>query len=94
MTEIFSLKGQVAVVTGASRGLGYEIARAVAQSGARVYMTARGAEQLEQSAAALRVQGLDVRAKAFDLADPDQCVQAIADIGQIEGATNKAEAEQ
>ena len=36
MTEIFSLKGQVAIVTGASRGLGFEMARAVAQSGARV----------------------------------------------------------
>ncbi len=85
MTEIFSLQGQVAVVTGASRGLGYEMARAVAQSGARMYMTARGAEQLEQSVAALRAQGLDVHAKAFDLADPAQCVQAITEIGQAEG---------
>ena len=85
MTEIFSLQGQVAVVTGASRGLGYEMARAVAQSGARIYMTARGAEQLEQSVAALRAQGLEVHAKAFDLADPAQCVQAITEIGQAEG---------
>ena len=85
MTEMFSLKGQVAVVTGASRGLGYEMARAVAQCGARVYMTARGAEQLEHAAASLRDQGLDARAKAFDLANPDACVRAIAEIGQAEG---------
>jgi len=85
MTEIFSLKGQVAIVTGASRGLGFEMARAVAQSGARVYMTARGAEQLEDAAAGLRAQGLDVLAKAFDLADPDACVRAIAEVGAAEG---------
>ncbi|MGO4705969.1 SDR family NAD(P)-dependent oxidoreductase [Microvirga sp. 2MCAF38] len=85
MTERFSLKGQVAVVTGASRGLGYEMARAVAESGARVYMTARGKEQLEESASALREQGLDVRTSAFDLADGDQCVDAIRKIGEAEG---------
>ena len=33
MTERFSLKGQVAIVTGASRGLGYEMAKAIAESG-------------------------------------------------------------
>jgi gluconate 5-dehydrogenase len=85
MTEMFSLKGQVAVVTGASRGLGYEMARALAQCGARVYMTARGAGQLEEAAAALRTQGLDAHAKAFDLADPDACLRAIAEIGAAEG---------
>ncbi|MHB2167969.1 SDR family NAD(P)-dependent oxidoreductase [Alsobacter sp. R-9] len=85
MTSRFSLEGQVAVVTGASRGLGLEMARAVAESGARVYMTARGAEQLDASAAQLAAAGLDVRTRAFDLADPDACVEAIAAIGAAEG---------
>jgi len=85
MTERFSLKGQVAVVTGASRGLGFEMARAVAESGARVYMTARGRDQLEQSAATLREAGLDVRTSAFDLSDGDECVRAIREIGEAEG---------
>src|SRR5918995_1711095 len=85
MTERFSLKGQVAVVTGASRGLGFEMARAVAESGARVYMTARGAEQLEQSAETLREEGLDIRTSAFDLADGAQCVDAIRKLGEAEG---------
>ncbi len=85
MTERFSLKGQVAVVTGASRGLGFEMARAVAESGARVYMTARGQDQLEQSAATLREAGLDVRTSAFDLSDGDECVRAIREIGEAEG---------
>ena len=85
MTDRFSLKGQVAIVTGASRGLGYEMALAVAESGARVYMTARGKEQLEQAAAGLRERGLDVHAHAFDLADGDQCVAAIRSIAEAEG---------
>ncbi len=85
MTERFSLKGMVAVVTGASRGLGYEMARAVAESGARVYMTARGKDQLEQAAATLRDGGLDVQACPFDLADGNQCVEAIRGIGEAEG---------
>lgn len=85
MTERFSLKGQVAVVTGASRGLGFEMARAVAESGARVYLTARGKDQLETAASTLRDSGLDVRTRAFDLADGDQCVEAIRAIGETEG---------
>jgi gluconate 5-dehydrogenase len=84
MTERFSLKGLVAVVTGASRGLGYEMARAVAESGARVYMTARGKDQLEQAASTLLNEGLDVRICPFDLADGDQCVEAVRRIGETE----------
>jgi gluconate 5-dehydrogenase len=85
MTERFSLKGQVAVVTGASRGLGLEMARAVAESGARVYLVARGKEQLEKAAAELREAGHDAKVSAFDLADGEACVSAIRAIGEIEG---------
>ncbi len=85
MNDRFSLAGQVAVVTGSSRGLGFEMAKAIAESGARVYMTARGQDQLEESAATLRAAGLDVRTRAFDLADTDACVAAITEIGAAEG---------
>lgn len=85
MTKRFSLADQVAVVTGASRGLGFEMARAVAESGAKVYMTARGKDQLEESAARLRGEGLDVAVRAFDLADGDACIEAIREIGKAEG---------
>ncbi|MCO5070809.1 MAG: SDR family oxidoreductase [Rhizobiaceae bacterium] len=85
MTKRFSLDGQVAIVTGASRGLGFEMARAIAESGARVWMTARGKEQLEDSAARLRADGLDVAVRAFDLADGEACVKSIREIGDAEG---------
>jgi len=85
MTSRFSLDGQVAIVTGASRGLGLEMARAIAESGARVYMTARGAEQLDATARQFADAGLDVRTKAFDLADADACVAAVQEVGAAEG---------
>lgn len=85
MTERFSLKGQVAIVTGASRGLGYEMAKAIAESGAKVWITARGKEQLEELAAKLRAEGHDIDVRAFDLSDGEACVAAINEIAEAEG---------
>ncbi|MEZ5804918.1 MAG: SDR family oxidoreductase [Rhizobiaceae bacterium] len=85
MTRRFSLEGQVAVVTGASRGLGFEMAKAIAESGAKVWMTARGRDDLEKAAAKLRADGHDVATRAFDLADGAACIEAIRDIGAAEG---------
>ena len=59
---MFDLNGRVALVTGASRGIGEAVARGLAQAGARVAIAARHAEPLEQTAAALRAAGYDVRA--------------------------------
>lgn len=85
MTERFSLKGQVAIVTGASRGLGFEMAKAIAESGAKVWITARGNDQLEESAGKLRAEGLDVDVRAFDLSDGKACVAAVNEIAEAEG---------
>lgn len=84
MTKRFSLAGQVAIVTGASRGLGFEMARALAESGARVYITARGQDQLDRAAAILTGEGHDIRVRAFDLADPDAAVAAVNEIAAAE----------
>lgn len=85
MITRFSLEGQVAIVTGASRGLGYEMARALAESGARVWITARGKDQLDDAARKLAAAGHDVAVKAFDLADRQACVSAVNDIAAAEG---------
>ncbi|MCZ2111110.1 MAG: SDR family NAD(P)-dependent oxidoreductase, partial [Dehalococcoidia bacterium] len=42
MTDLFSLEGKTALVTGASRGIGFAIARGFIDAGARVILTARG----------------------------------------------------
>lgn len=85
MTHRFSLQGQVAIVTGGSRGLGLEMARAIAECGARVWITARGQDQLDTAAAALRAEGHDIAVRAFDLADRAACVAAVNDIAAAEG---------
>ena len=63
------MTNQVALITGASRGLGLEIARAYARRGLRLILTARGAEPLKQAADELAAL-TDVLAIAGDVADP------------------------
>ncbi|MBA4180137.1 MAG: hypothetical protein C0506_06060 [Anaerolinea sp.] len=67
VTNPFSLEGKTALITGASRGIGLAIAWAFVDSGAKVIMTARGAEALH---AAARQLGLAALAIPCDNADP------------------------
>ncbi|MEI9421356.1 glucose 1-dehydrogenase [Mesorhizobium sp. Cs1299R1N1] len=64
MSQLFSLKGRVALVTGASRGLGFAMAKALAENGATVIVNARDIHAL--SAAAERI---DAEALPFDVTD-------------------------
>ena len=64
------LQDKVAIVTGASRGIGRGIALALAGEGASLVITARGAEALEQTAADCRAAGVNVIAIAGDVSDP------------------------
>ncbi len=83
------LDGKVAFVTGASKGIGREVARTLAGEGCDVVITARGREELERTAATLSEEtGRRVVAQAGDMsdsADVDRCVQAAADeLGRID----------
>ncbi|SSW68711.1 Gluconate 5-dehydrogenase [Achromobacter veterisilvae] len=71
----FDLTGQVALVTGSARGLGFCIARALAGCGARVLINGRNAAAAQASADALKRDGLDAHALAFDISD-DAAMQA------------------
>ena len=68
---MFDLTGQVALVTGSSRGIGYEAARALGRQGATVILNGRNAAAVQAAADVLRRDGIDVRTATFDVADVD-----------------------
>ena len=69
---------RTALVTGANRGIGLAVARALAQAGLRVLLGARSAEQGREAAAVLAAQGLDVRDVTLDVAD-SASIRALGD---------------
>ncbi|MCY1207718.1 Gluconate 5-dehydrogenase [compost metagenome] len=71
----FDLTGQVALVTGSARGLGFCIARALAGCGARVLINGRNAAAAQAAVDTLKRDGLDAHALAFDISD-DAAMQA------------------
>lgn len=68
----------LALVTGASRNLGFEVARQLAMQGVTVILTARDLDKAQAAAAELQAEGLKVVAKAMDVSSDDS-VQALAD---------------
>ena len=71
MQPDFSLKGQVALVTGGSSGLGRAMAEALAAAGAQVVVAARRRQALDESVSAIEAQGGQAAALVADLAAPD-----------------------
>jgi len=76
-TPSFNLSGKVALVTGASRGIGLAIAQAFAAAGARVVLSSRVQESLDQAAAGIRAAGGEALAVAAHTGDP-AAVQGLA----------------
>jgi NAD(P)-dependent dehydrogenase (short-subunit alcohol dehydrogenase family) len=65
----FDLDGRVALVTGASRGIGHDLALAIALAGARVMVAARATAELAALVDAIGVAGGEADAVALDLTD-------------------------
>jgi NAD(P)-dependent dehydrogenase (short-subunit alcohol dehydrogenase family) len=72
------LAGQVALVTGASSGLGHRFAKVLASRGAKVALAARRVDRLEALAREIRDEGGEAVAVEMDATDADQMVSAVA----------------
>ena len=84
----FDLTGRTAVVTGGGSGLGFAIARGLAQAGARVVINGRNRAKLDAAAAKLVADGHAVSVTAFDVTDEAAVNAGMADIGRAVGAVD------
>jgi NAD(P)-dependent dehydrogenase (short-subunit alcohol dehydrogenase family) len=88
------LAGQIAVVTGAGRGIGRAIALAQAREGAKVALLARTKSEIESVAEAIAAEGGIARAFEVDIVDLDRVVKTFAaiegDLGPVSLLTNNA----
>jgi short-subunit dehydrogenase len=76
------LAGKIAVITGASSGIGWKLAEELALQGCRLGLIARRRELLDELAGKLRGTGTMVEVAAADVADREQLLQAFADLRQ------------
>ena len=94
LSTLFSLENKVALITGASKGIGLAIAEIFAAAGAKVVISSRKQEALDDMAGQLRQKGYDVTAIACHVGKPgerENLVQAtISRYGQIDILVNNA----
>ena len=92
--DAFRLDGKVAVVTGASSGLGVAFAEALAQAGADVALGARRADRLQETKALVEATGRRAITVATDVAKPEDCTAlveaAVRDLGRVDILVNNA----
>jgi NAD(P)-dependent dehydrogenase (short-subunit alcohol dehydrogenase family) len=78
----FDLSGKVALVTGASGGLGLHFARTLAGAGARMALAARRKEQLEANVAAIAAVSGEAAAITMDVTDPTSVERGVAEVAE------------
>jgi NAD(P)-dependent dehydrogenase (short-subunit alcohol dehydrogenase family) len=92
--DAFRLDGKVAVVTGASSGLGVAFAQALAQAGADVALGARRVERLQETKALVEATGRRAITVATDVAKPEDCTAlieaAVRELGRVDILVNNA----
>jgi NAD(P)-dependent dehydrogenase (short-subunit alcohol dehydrogenase family) len=90
----FRLDGKVAVVTGASSGLGVAFAKALAEAGADVALGARRVDRLADTAALVEATGRKALTHGTDVSDPQSCTDLVAlameEFGHVDVLVNNA----
>lgn len=90
----FDLAGQVALITGASKGIGYDLARAIAHAGAKVVVAARTMEALNRLVALIEADGGQALAVKLDMTNLDNIEavvkQTVKHFGKIDILVNNA----
>ncbi len=82
--EKFRLDGRTALITGSARGLGWEMAKGLAEAGARVLLHGRSPERLVPRVAELRAAGRATDAVVFEMADRPAMKRALAGAGPVD----------
>ena len=94
MLEQFSLKGKVALVTGAAYGIGYAIASGYAKAGAKIAFNCRSKEHLETALKAYEAEGIDAKGYICDVTKEEEVADMIKDIentlGKVDILVNNA----
>jgi len=94
MSDLFSLGGKRALITGSSQGIGFALARGLTEAGAEIVLNGRDTAKLDAAAETLRGSGATVYTLAFDATDHDGVRAAIdgfeADQGAIDILINNA----
>lgn len=85
-SEMFSLNGRRALITGSAQGLGYRMATGLMAAGAEIILSDMNAERVETAAAALRRQGGKVTTAVFDVAKPAEVKPAVTQLERTVGA--------
>lgn len=88
--SLFRIDGQVALVTGAGRGIGAEIALQLARAGAELVLVARTAAELQEVAARIESEGGRAHVRVCDVTDSGRIRQVIEDIPQLDVVVNNA----
>ena len=92
--QLFDLRGKTALITGGSRGLGLQLARALGEAGATLMLSSRKAQDLEQAAADLKADGIDARWIAADCAQDTEIKrladETLAQFGHLDILVNNA----
>ena len=93
-TSLFDLTGSRALITGSSRGIGFALAKGLAEAGAAIVLNGHDREKLERAAGELSKIGFTIATAVFDVTERDAIQSAIgtieSEIGVIDILVNNA----